>query len=104
MKTISIALASSLIASLSLFAQERPQPHLSIKHEIKRAIERGNDYLKKQQHADGYWGQEKYPALSALALTAAAAHLLLKNLNLLPRGITGYSNSKNPTAESMWKG
>lgn len=71
MKTISIALASSLIASLSLFAQERPQPHLSIKLEIKRAIERGNDYLKKQQHADGYWGQEKYPALSALALTAA---------------------------------
>lgn len=71
MKTVSHLVALGLLGSLPLAAQEKTQPHLSIKLEIKRAIERGNAYLKSKQHEDGHWGDAKYPALTALALTAA---------------------------------
>lgn len=43
----------------------------SIKNEIMRAIERGNEYLKEKQNPDGYWSSKAYPAMTALALTAA---------------------------------
>ena len=71
MKTISSLVSLCLLGALSTQAQEKAQPHLSIKLEMKRAIERGNAYLKSQQHADGYWGQSKYPAITALTLTSA---------------------------------
>ena len=71
MKTISSLVSLCLLGALSTEAQEKAQPHLSIKLEMKRAIERGNAYLKSQQHADGYWGQSKYPAITALTLTSA---------------------------------
>lgn len=43
----------------------------SIRNEIYRAIERGNEYLKSKQSQEGYWGSPTYPAMSALAVTAA---------------------------------
>lgn len=52
-------------------AQDKQEPYLSIKLEMKRAIERGNAYLKAQQNKDGFWRESKYPAFTALALTAA---------------------------------
>ncbi|MDC0088306.1 terpene cyclase/mutase family protein [Akkermansiaceae bacterium] len=52
-------------------AQEKETSYLSIKSELVRAIERGNSYLKKQQTEAGHWGDSKYPALTALALTSA---------------------------------
>ncbi len=44
--------------------------YASITNEILRAIEKGNEYLKSQQKPEGYWGQESYPALTALPVTA----------------------------------
>ena len=37
---------------------------------MKLSIARGNDWLLKQQHADGYWANPELPALTALALTS----------------------------------
>ena len=71
MKIISSLITVGLFSSLSLSAQDKQEPYLSIKLEMKRAIERGNAYLKTQQTSDGYWEDEKYPAYTALALTAA---------------------------------
>jgi squalene-hopene/tetraprenyl-beta-curcumene cyclase len=48
-----------------------PEPYLSLKLEMERAIERGNDYLRQQQNEAGFWNDAKYPAYTALALTAA---------------------------------
>ncbi len=96
MKTISIALVSSLISNLSLSAQDQPKPHLSIKLEMKRAIERGNSYLKSQQHTDGYWGKEKYPALSALALTAAVRSPSFKKSEYITKGYNWILKQQKP--------
>lgn len=51
---------------VALTASEK---YISIKHEIERAIEKGNLYLKAQQ-SDGIWSSRDFPAMSALAITA----------------------------------
>jgi squalene-hopene/tetraprenyl-beta-curcumene cyclase len=60
-----------LALTLPLSAQTKTNPYLSVKLEMKRAIERGNAYLKTQQDKEGFWREAKYPAYTALALTAA---------------------------------
>lgn len=45
--------------------------YVSIQEEIRQAIARGNTWLKSQQHDDGYWGDERLPAFTALALSSA---------------------------------
>ena len=70
MKTIGTI--SLVIGLASLHAQEIvPNRYLSIQNEMKLAISRGNQYLAEEQHDDGHWGDENYPAFTALALTAA---------------------------------
>ncbi len=66
-----------LLASLSigsLTAQERKihgvQGDLSLKLEIQRSIDRGLAYLMTQQKESGNWGDEIYPALTAMPLSA----------------------------------
>jgi len=71
MKTITLLTALGCLLALPLTAQEKANPYLSIKLEMKRAIERGNAYLKSQQDKEGFWRDPKYPAFTALALTAA---------------------------------
>ena len=71
MRLLPAILCFFIISSIPCLAQEKEKPYLSTKLEIVRAIERGNEYLKKQQHTDGYWGDSKYPAFTALALTAS---------------------------------
>jgi len=75
MKTIPLFLTLALPLTLPLTAQtkttNKENPYLSIQLEMKRAIERGNEYLKKEQNKEGYWREPKYPAFTALALTAA---------------------------------
>jgi len=44
--------------------------YASLKNEMRRAIERGNEFLKSKQNAEGFWTSPEYPAMSALALTA----------------------------------
>ncbi len=77
-KTIlSVAMAATLSTvapgqtSVSSSPDEAPAAkYASISNEILRAIEKGNEYLKSQQKPEGYWGQESYPALTALPVTA----------------------------------
>lgn len=72
MKALHLLTCMTLAAAAPLLqAQDSPNPYLSIKLEMKRAIERGNAYLKTQQDKDGFWREPKYPAYTALALTAA---------------------------------
>ena len=44
----------------------------SLRQEMRQAIARGNLWLKSQQKDDGHWDDDGLPALTALALTAAA--------------------------------
>ncbi len=46
-------------------------PYASIQEEIRQSIARGNAWLANQQNADGYWGDERLPAFTALALSSA---------------------------------
>ena len=96
MKIISTLILSSLIGSLSLSAQERKHPHLSMKLEIKRAIERGNTYLKAKQNANGYWGETKYPAVSALALTAAVRSPSYQDSEHVAKGFNWILSQQKP--------
>ncbi len=66
-----------LFAGLSLCladAQERRLHHakgnLSLKLEIQRHIDRGLEFLLSKQTEAGHWGDETYPALTALPLSA----------------------------------
>ncbi|MDG2123738.1 MAG: cycloartenol synthase, partial [Verrucomicrobiales bacterium] len=57
-------------AALSPAADLRPE-NLSLKLEVERAIQRGNTALfALQDKQTGIWGDEIYPALTALPLTA----------------------------------
>lgn len=96
MKIVSSLIASSLLGSLTLAAQDKVQPHLSIKLEMKRAIERGNAFLKSKQHADGYWGESKYPALTALALTAAKRSPSVEKSNHIDKGYSWLVKQQKP--------
>jgi squalene-hopene/tetraprenyl-beta-curcumene cyclase len=71
MKLISYLTTLPLLLALNATAQTKQSPYTSIKLEMKRAIERGNTYLEKQQDKEGFWREPKYPAFTALALTAA---------------------------------
>ncbi len=71
MRPLRLFMLLSLAPVLSVSAQDKQEPYLSIKLEMKRAIERGNHYLKSQQDEEGFWREAKYPAYTALALTAA---------------------------------
>lgn len=71
MKIIAFLTTIGILACVPAASQEKQEPYLSIKLEMKRAIERGNEYLKNQQDKEGFWRDAKYPAYTALALTAA---------------------------------
>jgi squalene-hopene/tetraprenyl-beta-curcumene cyclase len=43
---------------------------VSFQHELQRAIDRGLEWLQKNQNSAGYWSTADYPAVTALALTA----------------------------------
>ena len=88
MKLLTILLTLSIPLSLPLAAQKTQNPYTSIKLEMKRAIERGNTYLKKQQDKEGFWGLPKYPAYTALALTAAQRSPSFEKSESTEKGIT----------------
>jgi squalene-hopene/tetraprenyl-beta-curcumene cyclase len=43
---------------------------VSFRHEVQRAIEKGNDFLKAAQHSNGWWSTPDHPSVTALALSA----------------------------------
>jgi len=96
MKIFSSLIISSLLGSLSISAQEKNQPHLSIKLEIKRAIERGNAYLQSKQNVEGYWGEAKYPAVSALSLTAAVRSPSYQKSEYVVKGFNWILSQQQP--------
>ena len=55
-------------------AEAQDRRNVSLKLEVKRAIERGAEYLLGQQDKEGWWSDAKYPALTALPLTALHGH------------------------------
>ena len=86
-QTIGIALA---VGTTSAFAQSTGAD-VSFKMEIERAIAKGNEYLKSTQKESGAWGDEKYPAISALAITAIMGDPNLKEGEKTPEAAaTGY--------------
>ncbi len=88
MKTITSLLALSILSIAPLRAQDTNKDYVSLKLEMKRAIERGNAYLKNQQEKDGYWRDPKYPAFTALALTAAFRSPSYKKADYLDKACT----------------
>lgn len=67
-----ITIPTFAIAMTCANAQDAPpNPYLSIQNEMSLAISRGNQFLAAEQHEDGYWGDPKLPAFTALALTSA---------------------------------
>jgi squalene-hopene/tetraprenyl-beta-curcumene cyclase len=60
-----------LLCVSSIFAAEAIRPRdASFRHEVQRAIEKGNDFLKSQQNTNGWWSTPDHPSVTALALSA----------------------------------
>ncbi|MES2996557.1 MAG: prenyltransferase/squalene oxidase repeat-containing protein [Verrucomicrobiota bacterium] len=68
MKKNSVFLSILLLAALPAHADK----YESIRQEIRQAIARGNDFLAAKQHPDGHWDDAQLPAITALAVSAAA--------------------------------
>ena len=47
-----------------------PPSNVSFKQEIQHAIDRGLEWLRKNQNTNGYWSSADTPAVTALALVA----------------------------------
>jgi squalene-hopene/tetraprenyl-beta-curcumene cyclase len=43
---------------------------VSFRHEVERAIQKGNDFLKATQNSNGWWSTPDHPSVAALALIA----------------------------------
>ena len=104
MKMISTLISLSLIGCLSLSAQDKQEPYLSIKLEIKRAIERGNEYLQAQQDDEGFWREAKYPAYTALALTAAMRSPSYQKADYIQKGYAWLSKQQKDDGGIYGKG
>ncbi len=63
-----------MFAAARLFAAESAKPlrptDISFRHEVQRAIEKGNDFLKSAQNTHGWWSTADHPSVTALALSA----------------------------------
>lgn len=65
-----MAIAAVLSTPAPVQAAPQDAANISLKLEIKRAIDKGLNWLGKNQHEEGYWSTEDHPAVTALALTA----------------------------------
>jgi squalene-hopene/tetraprenyl-beta-curcumene cyclase len=70
--SLTLALAAAQPRPLSAAEQPAPlpTPRVSFQHEIQRAIDRGWQWLRQNQHSNGWWSTPDHPAVTALALTA----------------------------------
>lgn len=67
---IRFALLALIVALTAPARAAAFQSNTSLKNELDRAIERGADWLVKNQQDKGYWSTTDHPAVSALALVA----------------------------------
>src|SRR5215213_7424776 len=66
-----IRFALPLLCAVSALAADAIRPRdVSFRHEVQRAIEKGNDFLKSQQNSNGWWSTPDHPSVTALALSA----------------------------------
>ena len=63
----------TVVFAVTVHAAEAPKiraTDVSFRHEIQRAIEKGNDFLKAAQNTNGWWSTPDHPSVTALALSA----------------------------------
>lgn len=68
--TVMFTLPAIAVPAEVYVGEPATEKDLSLKQEVRHAIEKGLKWLKDSQDPKGYWSQPEYPALSALALTA----------------------------------
>lgn len=66
----SVLLAASTLQGAENELLVRKQENLSIRNEVEIAVNKGREWLKKQQTPEGYWSSADYPAVSGLVLVA----------------------------------
>ena len=88
---LSVALVASLMTGAlaeDLVPSKAPNP--SLKKELARAIDRGNNFLLANQSEEGSWSDADYPAISSLALVALQGdpeeHHMEKKVPALKKG------------------
>jgi squalene-hopene/tetraprenyl-beta-curcumene cyclase len=69
---------------------EVPVRNESLRNEINRAIDRGADWLSKNQNTEGWWSTTDQPAVSALCLVALNPKSELKNPKFADNFQKGY--------------
>ena len=69
---LALSAALSLLLPGVAFSQQLPDKtrDVSLAHEVQRAIDRGLEYLAKQQTPEGHWAPAEHPAITALVVTA----------------------------------
>lgn len=83
---LAISICSGLIPSTVSAQKDTKATYLSLKLEMENAIRTGNQYLKEQQNAVGFWKEETIPAYTALSITAAMRDPNL-SANTIPKHI-----------------
>jgi squalene-hopene/tetraprenyl-beta-curcumene cyclase len=96
-----IAGALFAIASLAATAAEPAKlrhTDVSFRHEVQRAIEKGNDFLKSSQNSNGWWSTPDHPSVTALALSAMMGepNARLKNSPEVKKGYAFVLSSVQP--------
>ena len=88
-----------LLCATPLLAADAIRPtDVSFRHEIQRAIEKGNDFLKVQQNSNGWWSTPDHPSVTALALSAIMGepNQRLKNSPEVKKGYAFVSSCAKP--------
>src|SRR5687768_9401620 len=65
-----MALLTPLLLAVTLSTSAQISSNISLKNEVEHAIERGADWLVKNQAKNGSWSSTEHPAVTALALIA----------------------------------
>jgi squalene-hopene/tetraprenyl-beta-curcumene cyclase len=78
-------------ASIVAAPAEVPVRNESLRNEISRAIDRGSDWLSKNQNAEGWWSTTDQPAVTALCLVALNPQKNLNNPKFAENFSKGYA-------------
>src|ERR1044071_1337582 len=77
-------------AALRAATVEVPVHNESLRNEINRAIDRGTDWLSKNQNPEGWWSTTDQPAVTSLCLVALNPKAELKNPKFAENFKKGY--------------
>jgi squalene-hopene/tetraprenyl-beta-curcumene cyclase len=62
--------STAAAAEKETFTISAPAPNISLRNEVRRAIDKGLAWLDKSQDTNGFWSTADYPAITALGLIA----------------------------------